>query len=424
MLVHSDGRLVAVGPDAYSERAAAPWGEPPEKLFVAELPAGRLRELIEPLIEVRALTPIARTSQPPARAAVLDGTEKTVVRLVVESPTANGPSGVRRRLRSRVHVLPACAATRRRRSGCGAQLEDDLGLIAADEPLHDEAVAVGGRHARRHPGAARTGAAPGPARRRGRRRACCGACSAPIEDNLPGTLADVDSEFLHDLRVAVRRTRAAAARAARRVPPSRAAALPRGLPLAPERHRAHARPRRLPARLRRFPHASCQAPPADLDAAATACSPTQRKLAPEAHGARAALGQAARPAGGLGRVHRRPRRTGRRTSAPTPRARSASWPAPRIAHRLPAHGQGAAARSATTSPPEALHDLRKTGQGAALPARVLRRRSTRTRPSADGEDAQGAAGHRSGASRTARCRPRCCGPCATRWPGARAAPPR
>ena len=29
-----------------------------------------------------------------------------------------------------------------------------------------------------------------------------------IEANLPGTLADVDSEFLHDLRVAVRRSRA------------------------------------------------------------------------------------------------------------------------------------------------------------------------------------------------------------------------
>jgi CHAD domain-containing protein len=31
---------------------------------------------------------------------------------------------------------------------------------------------------------------------------------AAIEANLPGTLADVDTEFLHDLRVAVRRTRA------------------------------------------------------------------------------------------------------------------------------------------------------------------------------------------------------------------------
>ena len=28
-----------------------------------------------------------------------------------------------------------------------------------------------------------------------------------IDDNFPGTLDDVDSEFLHDLRVAVRRTR-------------------------------------------------------------------------------------------------------------------------------------------------------------------------------------------------------------------------
>ena len=33
------------------------------------------------------------------------------------------------------------------------------------------------------------------------------ACSRSSRDNLPGTLDDIDSEFLHDLRVAVRRTR-------------------------------------------------------------------------------------------------------------------------------------------------------------------------------------------------------------------------
>lgn len=33
-----------------------------------------------------------------------------------------------------------------------------------------------------------------------------------VEANLPGTLADVDTEFLHDLRVAVRRTRSCSRR--------------------------------------------------------------------------------------------------------------------------------------------------------------------------------------------------------------------
>ncbi|MDP9346562.1 MAG: CHAD domain-containing protein, partial [Actinomycetota bacterium] len=40
-----------------------------------------------------------------------------------------------------------------------------------------------------------------------------------IEQNLPGTLADVDSEFLHDLRVAVRRTRSGQRQLRRVFPP-------------------------------------------------------------------------------------------------------------------------------------------------------------------------------------------------------------
>ena len=31
--------------------------------------------------------------------------------------------------------------------------------------------------------------------------------AAAIDDNVPGTIASIDTEFLHDLRVAVRRTR-------------------------------------------------------------------------------------------------------------------------------------------------------------------------------------------------------------------------
>jgi CHAD domain-containing protein len=206
VLVHSDGRLVAVGADAYAERAAAPFGEAPAKLFAGELPGGRLRELIEPLVDVRALTPIAHTTSHLLALRMLNGSEKTVARLVVESSTAGGPSGVRTRLRSRVHVLPVRgyekAAERLR-----LQLEAEIGLIPADAPLHDEAVAVAGGTPGGVPGRLHLAL-------RADQRADAAATVVlqrllgAIEDNLPGTLADVDSEFLHDLRVAVRRTRA------------------------------------------------------------------------------------------------------------------------------------------------------------------------------------------------------------------------
>ena len=87
-------------------------------------------------------------------------------------------------------------------------VEDELGLARATRVRsHDEAVARSGRHAGRRLVEARRRARAGAARRRRRGRACSRSLLAAIEANLPGTLADVDTEFLHDLRVAVRRTR-------------------------------------------------------------------------------------------------------------------------------------------------------------------------------------------------------------------------
>ena len=85
-------------------------------------------------------------------------------------------------------------------------VEEDLGLVRAERTLADEAVlAAGGRPAgvssklaieleRSEPA--------GPAAAR-----VLAQLQAIAEANVPGTLADLDTEFLHDLRVAVRRTR-------------------------------------------------------------------------------------------------------------------------------------------------------------------------------------------------------------------------
>jgi CHAD domain-containing protein len=85
-------------------------------------------------------------------------------------------------------------------------LEGDLGLEAARQPLQDEAVArAGGRPG----GVSSKVAVTFPADVRADRAAAelAARLVEVIEANLPGTLADVDTEFLHDLRVAVRRTR-------------------------------------------------------------------------------------------------------------------------------------------------------------------------------------------------------------------------
>jgi CHAD domain-containing protein len=150
------------------------------------------------LLEMRAATPIARLKLRTVPVRVLDGERKTVVRLAVHDAGAE--------LGARLAVTPVrgydkhLARVRR-------LVEDDLGLRPARASLADAAVLA-------------AGGTPGGVSskldlhldRRGRADTAAVVVATQllraIEVNLPGTLADTDTEFLHDLRVAVRRTRA------------------------------------------------------------------------------------------------------------------------------------------------------------------------------------------------------------------------
>nr|MBA2440732.1 CHAD domain-containing protein [Thermoleophilaceae bacterium] len=204
VLTHEGGRLVLADGAGY-QRGSADEPVPPRTLFCADLPPGPLRELLEPIVEVRALTPIARVRSRLRLLRVLDDEAKTVVRLVVEEPSLASAAQAPSRLGPRVRVIPVRgydeALGRVRRT-----LEHELGLIEAGDSLQDEAVAASGGI----PGgvSSKLDVKLRPSERAD--RATATALAGPlavITANLPGTLADVDSEFLHDLRVAVRRTR-------------------------------------------------------------------------------------------------------------------------------------------------------------------------------------------------------------------------
>jgi CHAD domain-containing protein len=205
VLVHEDGRLALVDSLVYAERAGIDQPAPPERVLVDDLPAGRLRNLLLPMVDVRALIPIAQINSRLRPLRVLNKHAKTVVRIVVEEAAVVASGRPRVPLRPRLLVAPVRgygkATARLRRA-----LEGDLGLRAAAEPLHDEAVtAAGGR-----PGGAisKLEFALRPEQRADSAAAqVLARLLQVIEANLPGTLADVDSEFLHDLRVAVRRSR-------------------------------------------------------------------------------------------------------------------------------------------------------------------------------------------------------------------------
>ena len=204
-LAHEDGRLKLVDgagvPRGAGERTAVP-----RRLFASELPPGPLRDVLEPIAEVRALTQTARIRSRRQPVRVLDDEGKTVVRLVIEEAALVGPRGGRTPLDPRVRVLPVRGyveeLARVRRA-----LEHDLGLTEAPISLQDEAVAAAGGKPRG------TSTKLAIHLERGTRadRATAIALGAPLatmKATLPGVLADVDIEFVHDFRVSVRRSRA------------------------------------------------------------------------------------------------------------------------------------------------------------------------------------------------------------------------
>jgi CHAD domain-containing protein len=178
---------------------------PAKRHLATELPPGPVRRRLEEVLEMRALVPLVRLRSSVLSLAVVNGDAKTVVRLVIERAEAvDGAKHVP--LAPRLTVEPVL--------GYDSDLErtlrvlrDRLGLAAAERPVFDEAVvAVGGRLGG-VPSKPRLALAPGT-------RADAAAAevltqlAAIAEANVPGTLADLDTEFLHDLRVAVRRSRA------------------------------------------------------------------------------------------------------------------------------------------------------------------------------------------------------------------------
>jgi CHAD domain-containing protein len=205
-LAREDGDLALFDASREVERARGADGSA-LKLMASDLPPGRLRDVLAPVIEMRALAPIARIRSRLLPLRVLDGEAKTVVRLLLEEPSLIGDGGRHLLLGSRLYLdgVRGYDAARKR---VAQTLEQELGFAATAASVLDDAVKASG------------GVAGGFSSRlelflRPDQRADSAATVllvhllGTIEQNLPGVLADVDTEFLHDLRVAVRRSRSA-----------------------------------------------------------------------------------------------------------------------------------------------------------------------------------------------------------------------
>jgi len=197
LLTGRDGDLLA-------SEALAAGREPHWPSLVSELPAGPLHELVEPVAGIRALCPVARATSRVTQLRVLNDDAKTVARLDVDCMSVTSPA--RAAAAARLTLTPvrgyAGVTDRISRAITGAP-----GISAARGSALEAALAVAGLRAGDLPGRATT-VKLSPSMPAGAALATVlTALLDALEANVPGTVRDIDTEFLHDLRIAVRRTR-------------------------------------------------------------------------------------------------------------------------------------------------------------------------------------------------------------------------
>jgi CHAD domain-containing protein len=179
--------------------------------LVRELPPGRLRLLLQPLVSVRRLLPQVSIRSRQHRLALLNSDGKTVLRLAMEADRiADDSPGSKYRLPAQLRVQPLRGYHSALQQLDSRFRNDPFLKPIVQDPLEEALDAVGRRPAdyisklelRLQPEQSSLQAV----------RTILLTLLGVLMANMDGIRADIDSEFLHDFRVAVRRTRSALGR--------------------------------------------------------------------------------------------------------------------------------------------------------------------------------------------------------------------
>jgi CHAD domain-containing protein len=204
-VVHEGGVMSIVELASGIERATAGISAPARPVLAYELEPGPLRDALVGVIEIRALLPICKVRARVHGLDVLDEVQKIVVRVSLEQPALAG-AGANGALRPRARVSGVRCYDRALAKVCSV-LEHELGFEAAEQSIGEEAVIASGGS----PSGISSKVDVALAYDQRSDAAAALVLTRLLEVirvNLDGTADDVDSEFLHDLRVAVRRSRA------------------------------------------------------------------------------------------------------------------------------------------------------------------------------------------------------------------------
>jgi CHAD domain-containing protein len=176
--------------------------------FARDLPPGPVRDEAAAAAGIRRLLPVLELNTEVRTLCLRNDDDKTVVRLRHQAARVRGASGAPEvALAPRLTLLPL-KGYEDELAEVRALLEDGLGLAPAEAPLMVEALERSGRRPGDYSSKLDYRLDPGERADAAARRILLGLLDT-LEANVPGTRANLDPEFLHDLRVATRRTRSA-----------------------------------------------------------------------------------------------------------------------------------------------------------------------------------------------------------------------
>jgi CHAD domain-containing protein len=215
VLTGRDGEVVASTPVGAAGRVAGRVSPPIRwPALVQALPIGPLREQLAPVAGVRALLPVARATSVLTERRAMNTDDKTVARLTIDRMAVTYPRPATTPARVAVTALRGYQAQ-------AARLTDALlaapGVSDALTTPLESALAASGRKPGDYSskiGVQLTATMPAALAL----SAVLGRLFDTAEANVPGTIADIDTEFLHDLRIAIRRTRSVLKTAAKVLP--------------------------------------------------------------------------------------------------------------------------------------------------------------------------------------------------------------
>jgi CHAD domain-containing protein len=202
----SGGRLLLSRDEVpQAEQPVTSWRSTRPRL-AADLPAGPVRDQILKLASPRALLPMATASGSISVSRLLNADGKTVARLIVDRSTVTRADQI-------VPLPPRLAVAEvRGYPGQARRAARELAAMPGVAPARHtaflEALHALGRYPNDYSGGVTAGITA-------RMPASVAVATLllglldTLEQNVDGTLRDIDIEFLHDLRVAVRRTRSA-----------------------------------------------------------------------------------------------------------------------------------------------------------------------------------------------------------------------